>query len=246
MQIAKKVEYVARDAQRQEIAWVRVTDAEGKAREYRLEANPLSDEERSSLPVHTMECIDCHSRPAHRFSSAIGSVNRALEFGLLPRDLPSIKEVAVQALDGGYETTPAALEGIERHVRDYYQEEHPDVLKERGDAVDESVATLRAIYQRTMFPEMKADWRAHPDNLGHLNSPGCFRCHNDGMLNADGESITTDCATCHAVLAQNESSIGTMDDFETGEQFVHPEDGSTFDEFTLCSDCHTGGKELYE
>jgi hypothetical protein len=246
MQIAKKVEFIARDPMLQEIAWVRVTGSQGKTREYRLDSNPLSDAERASLPVHTMQCIDCHSRPAHRFSSAIDSVNRAIEGGLLPRDLPSIKEVAVQALDGGYATTPAALDGIDRQVRDYYREEYPEVLEERAEAVDASVATLRKIYQRTIFPEMKADWRAHPDNAGHLNSPGCFRCHNDGMVNSEGESIVTDCTTCHAVLAQNESSIGTMDDFEKGQQFLHPEDGSAFDEFTLCSDCHTGGKELYE
>ena len=246
MQIAQKVEFVARDPQLQEIAWVRVTDPKGNAREYQLEDKPLSDAERASQKVHTMQCIDCHSRPAHRFPSAMESVNQALEGGLLSHDLPGIKAVAVQALDGGYESTPAALAGIDRTLREYYQEEHPEVLKERAKDLDASIATLRTIYQRTVFPEMKADWRAHPDNTGHLNSPGCFRCHNDKMVDAKGESIATDCTTCHAVLAQNESSIGTMAQFEKGEPFVHPEDGSTFDEFTQCSDCHTGGKELYE
>ena len=246
MQIDKKVEFVARDEQRQEIAFVRVTDAKGKSREYSLQTHPLSDEERASLPVHTMECIDCHSRPAHRFQPATVSVNHALEGGVLPADLPSIKEVAVRALDGGYESTPAALEGIERVVREYYQEEQPEVLEERREAVDASIAALRAIYQRTIFPEMKADWRAHPDNTGHLNSPGCFRCHNEDMQSEDGESVTTDCSTCHTILTQNDSSIGNAKNLEKGEPFVHPEDGSTFEEFTLCSDCHTGGKEVYE
>jgi len=173
-------------------------------------------------------------------------VNRALEGGLLSRELPSIKEVAVQALDGEYETTPAALAGIDEHVRGYYAEEYPEVLDERPEAVDAGIDVLRRIYQRTIFPEMKADWRAHADHSGHLDGAGCFRCHNDEMLDADGESITTECATCHTVLAQDDSSIATMDEFSAGQEFVHPEDGSTFDEFTLCSECHTGGKELYE
>lgn len=247
MQIAEKVEFIARDEKSQEIAWVRVTDSQGKAaREYQLESNPLSDEERASLPVRTMECIDCHSRPAHRFTSAIDSVNLALKGGRLSRELPSIKEVAVQALDGGYETTAAALEGIDRHVREYYEEEYPEVLEEEAEALDASIAALQTIYQQTIFPEMKADWRAHPDNIGHRDWPGCFRCHNDEMLDADGESVATKCSTCHAILAQDESSIETMDDFDTGQAFVHPEDGDTFGEFTLCSECHTGGKELYE
>jgi hypothetical protein len=66
------------------------------------------------------------------------------------------------------------------------------------------------------------------------------------MLNSEDESIVTDCTTCHTVLAQNESTVGTLDEPERGQQFLHPEDGSAFEEFTLCSDCHTGGKELYE
>jgi hypothetical protein len=246
MQIAKKVEFIARDAQRQEIAWVRATDAKGKTREYQLESKPLSDAERASLPVRTMECIDCHSRPAHRFASATDSVNRALEGRLLPRDLPWIKEAAVLALDGGYESTAAALEGIDRHVREFYEKEHPELLKERADAVEETIATLRKIYQRTIFPEMKADWRAHPDNSGHLYSPGCFRCHNDQLRSADGEQIATDCTTCHAVVAQSGSSAATTADFEKGEPFVHPMDGSPFDQFMVCSDCHTGGREIYQ
>ena len=245
MQIAEKVEFIARDAQRQEIAWVRVTNGKGKTREYELKSKPLSAEERSSLPLRTMECIDCHSRPAHSFPSATESVNRALEGGLLPRNLASIKEVAVQALDGGYATTPAALEGIDRHLREYYEKEHPELLKERAEAVEASIAALRKIYQRTIFPEMKADWRAHPDNSGHLISPGCFRCHNDGMVDSEGKSMLWDCTTCHSVVAQTATNAVTTADFEKGEPFLHPMDGSAFEGFMLCSDCHTGGKELY-
>ena len=245
MHIAEKVEFIARDAQRQEIAWVRVTDAKGNTREYQAPSKPLSDAERASLPVRTMECIDCHSRPAHRFLSATDAVNLALEGGLLPRDLPYIKEVAVGALDGGYESTAAALEGIDRHVREYYAKEHPELMKERAETVEASIAMLRKIYQRTIFPEMKADWRAHPDNIGHLYSPGCFRCHNDGMVDSEGKSIVTDCTACHAVVAQTTTSAATTADFEKGQPFIHPADGSAFEGFMLCSDCHTGGKELY-
>jgi hypothetical protein len=173
-------------------------------------------------------------------------VNRAIEAGLLSRELPSIKEVAVQALDGGYETTEAALEGIESHLFSYYEEEYPEVIEERRESLERGVDVLREIYRRTIFPEMKADWRAHADHSGHLDSAGCFRCHNDEMVDAEGDSVSTECATCHTLLAQDDSAIGTMEEFASGQDFVHPEDGSSFEEFTLCSECHTGGKELYE
>src|SRR6266568_9288838 len=36
------------------------------------------------------------------------------------------------------------------------------------------------------FPEMKVDWRTHPDNVGHFYSQGCFRCHDNQHASRDG------------------------------------------------------------
>lgn len=246
MQIARSVEFIARDPARQEIAWLRVTDAEGRQRVYESDSDPLDEEERAKLPVRTMECIDCHSRPAHRFASAVESVNRALETGTLPGGLPSIKVASVQALDAGHASTPEALEGIAERLRGFYEEEYPEVLEEQSEELEASIAALRAIYQRTIFPEMKADWRAHPDESNHLESPGCFRCHNDDLMDADGESVTAECTACHSIIAQDGQAIESAQAFDVGQPFEHPEDWSTFEDFSLCSDCHTGGAELYE
>jgi len=138
------------------------------------------------------------------------------------------------------------MAGIEQTLREYYEEEDPDVLEEREEDLAEVTALLRTIYGRTIFPEMKADWTTHPNNIGHRDSPGCFRCHSDEMVDADGEAIFTDCTRCHAVLAQEGTAIQAMADFDEGMDFVHPQDSDTFEEFTLCSDCHDGGKMLYE
>ena len=106
------------------------------------------------------------------------------------------------ALDGGYDTTAEALEEIDGRVREFYEEEHPEVLENGfGELLDEGIEELRTIYQRTIFPEMKADWRAHPNNLGHRDSLGCFRCHNDEMVDEDGEAIFTDCQNGTSVSA---------------------------------------------
>lgn len=246
MLLAKKVEYVARDPQRQDIAWVRVVRADGEAVEYENTDAPLTDDERASLPIREMECLDCHSRPAHRFPSPVSSVNQALASGAIPAEIPYIKEAAVRALDADYESTPAALAGIETNLQAFYEEQDEDVLEEQSEQLATATAALRHIYSRTIFPEMKTDWRAHPDNSGHLDTPGCFRCHNDSMVDAEGEAIFSDCVSCHAVLAQDDDSIGSISDIDRGREFVHPEDGGTFDEFTLCSECHTGGSALYD
>ena len=93
---------------------------------------------------------------------------------------------------------------------------------------------------------MGADWSAYPDNIGHHYSPGCFRCHNDDMEASDGERISTECNECHLILAQGESIDEVSVNFNEGLPFVHPEDGSTIEEFMNCVDCHTGGGDVYE
>jgi hypothetical protein len=246
MLVAHEMEYVARDAQRQEIVWVRVKDETGEVKEYSLDGEELTDEERATLETRRIECIDCHSRPTHQFPSAVESVNAALRSGRISPDIPYIKQAAVTALAGGYETTDEAMAAIGANLREFYEEEDPDVLEEEESAIDASADELRAIYQQTIFPEMKADWSAHPDNLGHFEWPGCFRCHNDEMVDEDGEAIFTDCNGCHVILSQGDEEIELSADFASGREFVHPEDGEVIDEFTLCSDCHNGGTLVYE
>ena len=81
MFVAQKVEYIARDPQRQEIAWVKVTRADGSTLEYEDPENPIDESERAGLAVRTMDCLDCHNRPAHRFTAPIDAVNEALAVG---------------------------------------------------------------------------------------------------------------------------------------------------------------------
>jgi hypothetical protein len=48
------------------------------------------------------------------------------------------------------------------------------------------------------------------------------------------------------ILAQGADIAVAAANFELGSTLVHPEDGDTIEEFTQCSDCHTGGIDLYE
>jgi hypothetical protein len=53
---------------------------------------------------------------------------------------------------------------------------------------------------------MKVTWGAYPNNLGHNDFPGCFRCHDDQHAAAGGRKVTQDCNTCHNLLAMEEAS----------------------------------------
>ncbi len=246
MQVANKVEYIARDRQRQEISWVRVTHANGSVVEYSHEEFPLSDEQKKTLPVRRMDCLDCHNRPAHEFKSPMTAVDEALASGKLTRKLPFIKVRAVKALDGKYASTEDAKRGIAAALTAFYTEERPEVMKKQGALVAKTIADLQEIYDRAFFPEMQVKWSAYPNNIGHRDWPGCFRCHSDKMKSATGATVFTDCTKCHLILAQGpEVDRGAPVNFARGVPFKHPGYDDVIKEYNKCIDCHTGGAELY-
>jgi hypothetical protein len=54
---------------------------------------------------------------------------------------------------------------------------------------------------------MKVTWGTHPNNIGHNDSPGCFRCHDGSHSTKDGKTtVTNDCSTCHTLLATDEAN----------------------------------------
>ena len=67
-------------------------------------------------------------------------------------------------------------------------------------ALEKSVAALQTIYQRNVFPVMNVTFGVYPDNIGHMASQGCFRCHDGSHTAKDGSSITSDCESCHRML----------------------------------------------
>jgi hypothetical protein len=44
---------------------------------------------------------------------------------------------------------------------------------------------------------MKVSWSTYKNNIGHVDFPGCFRCHDDTKKTADGLVIKQDCELCH-------------------------------------------------
>ncbi len=193
-----------------------------------------------------MECLDCHSRPAHEFMAPVNTVNQAIADGRISRELPYVKVESVRVLSRTYPSQEEAVEAIEAGLTSFYREEHPEVFEAERDALESSIEAAQSIYRTTIFPEMNVRWSSHPNNIGHRDSLGCFRCHNDVMESEDGDTIFADCTKCHVNLAQGENVAIAQADFDNGSSFVHPEDDDTFDEFVLCTDCHTGGFAIYE
>ncbi len=230
MAIDNKIEYIATDEKRLEIPWVRMTNADGSQTVFQTD-DKLTPEQIATAEIRTMDCIDCHNRPTHQFHSPERALNEALTAGLLNPDMPEIKLNGIEALTGEYETEGEALSEIHKILTDAY----PD----GGTEVEKAITTVQRIYSQNMFPEMKVSWKEYPDHIGHMITPGCFRCHNGDHENEQGHVISRDCDSCHTIIAQGPGqqikSINTG-----GLPFKHPEDIEEEWKDSRCDDCHEG------
>jgi hypothetical protein len=239
MNIGNRITYIAADAQRQVIPWVRAEDMHGKVTVYGAKDSGLTQAQIEKSTKHLMDCIDCHDRPSHIFTPPDRSVDDALFAGRIDASLPFIKQQGVAALTKTYNSTEEALPGIDSDIREFYRNKYPTVYGKQESSIKSAIADLQNIYRSTIFPYMKVVWRSHPNNLGHFYTPGCFRCHDGQHVSADGKVIPKDCNTCHTVLAQMESGTPLMG-HEEGVPFQHPVDIGDMTQVN-CSDCHTGG-----
>ncbi len=137
------------------------------------------------------------------------------------------------------------MAGIREALHGVYQEDFPELYEERRELIYQAIEAVQAIYRRTIFPEMGARWAAYPDNIGHRDWPGCFRCHNDRLESGTGETIFTTCNKCHIILAQGEDVDEVNVNFHEGLEFVHPDEDEVIEEYTQCTDCHDGGLGVY-
>ena len=196
MNVRNVIEYVATDRERQVIPYVRFRDPDGTVREF---VAPGADVEAlRATTLRRMDCMDCHNRPAHTFvPSPERAVDQALAIGRLDRSLPFLRRELVTALEGGYPDESAAREAIGRALGEFYRVEYPDVAAGQQPAIARAVDVGVTLYGQNVFPDMKVSWGTYPNELGHTDFPGCFRCHDDEHQAADGSMIRQDCEICH-------------------------------------------------
>ena len=238
MAIANTIEYIASDSDRQVIPWVRLTDRSGKVTVYQSTDAPLKPEQITVAHPRVMDCMDCHNRPTHIYHAPVDSVDTAISSGRIDHNLPYIKKNAVQALAKTYLNTEQALTSISKNLTEFYERSTPGLAKTNSPLVVAAVKEVQNIYRHNFFPGMKVDWRVYPDNIGHMNFPGCFRCHDGNHTSAEGKTITHDCAACHTIIVQGPE--GKLETSLAGLEFKHPVDISGQWQQTNCSDCHAG------
>jgi nitrate/TMAO reductase-like tetraheme cytochrome c subunit len=194
MNIDNTIEFIATDEARQVIPWVRLTTRDGTVKEFVVDG--VTPEQLAAGERRTMDCMDCHNRPAHTFEPAPErAVDNAIAAGALPRDLPFARREAVAALKDTYPSQPEALAGIEARLRAFYAAQ----AGSQAAALARTISGVQDIYERNVFPAMKVGWGTYPNHIGHMFFNGCFRCHDDSHKARDGSVIKQDCESCHAM-----------------------------------------------
>ena len=207
-----RIRYISIDAERQTIPVVDYTDDQGKTTEFVSTDTKATKEQLDKGEHRVMDCVDCHNRPTHTFDLPANAVDKQMSLGRISPELPYIKKKAVEVLKVNYATRDIAQQSITDEINRFYQTNYPTIYQAQRKVVERSGAEVARIYLRNIFPDMRVTWGTHPNNLGHNDSPGCFRCHDGSHNSADGQTITNDCSACHQVLAAGEENPKVLTD----------------------------------
>jgi len=242
--IENEIKYLPIDAEEQDIPYVRVVNDDGTITEF---IDIESDIDTSAIEpedLKEMDCTTCHNRISHLILPPEDTVDELLNRGLISPTIPEIRLKAVEALETKYETVNVAMIGL-AGLEGYYQVIYPEFYDQNADLIKDAIEQLQNAYQKSVFPEHKVDWDSHPSNIGHKETPGCFRCHDGKHLNEDQEAIRLECNICHSIptvvgpsdfVAIIEISRGPEPESHLNSNWItmHRE---VFD--ATCSNCHT-------
>jgi len=236
-----KIEYKASDEKRESIPWVRFTNLKtGESVVYEDQGEKLDKAKLDALETRVMDCMDCHNRPSHNYQHPVFYINNAITSGAIPKELPEIKSISMQAISKVYSTTDSSLASIAKDLNKFYQDKYPDIYKNKKSLIDQAVAGLQKQFSQNVFPEMKVRWNVYPNNIGHMEFKGCFRCHNDTHKAQSGKVISRDCSLCHSIIIQGPPDKLMVAAANGSLEFKHPGNdvGDAWKE-TLCVDCHS-------
>jgi hypothetical protein len=207
--VLQDVEFVAADDNSQKIDYVRVTRPSGAVEEFLAQAQirdgadarPDIDRVTSEGPTRRMDCLECHNRAGHPIPNPRKGIDRSLSEGQLDPSLPYLKREGMSLLVADYPTVEAADAAI-ASLRGFYTLHYPEVAQRKASTIAAAVTELQRLYRLVAMPEMKVSARTYPDNLGHTDFPGCFRCHDGGHYLIKNGVATKDiipatCDTCH-------------------------------------------------
>ncbi len=156
--------------------------------------------------TRVMDCMDCHNQATHIFRTPEQAIDLAMMHGSPSPSLPYVHKEGMALIQGKYSSQAEAGQKITEGLYSFYRTSYPAIWSGQRAKVEQAAQSLVAIYDENVFPSMKVTWGTYPDNIGHMNYPGCFRCHDGSHMAKDGQVIPFDCSTCHNLLAVQETN----------------------------------------
>ena len=190
------------------IGRIKLIDHDGSVHVFDHETQ--GNEPTPDMNFRLMDCMDCHNRPTHVFLSPGEALDQKISVGLIPRDLPFIKKVALEVIQGQYPNKAQAQRGIAIALENWYSKNEPEVYKQRRADLEKAINGAFKAWSENVFPEMAIEWGTYQSNIGHRGSQGCFRCHQENYKTETGRQIPSNCDLCHYILADRESSPNIM------------------------------------
>jgi nitrate/TMAO reductase-like tetraheme cytochrome c subunit len=200
-----EIRFVATDPKRADIPLVEYRNSKTNVTRTYVKAG-VDAAALANAPRITMQCFDCHNRPAHAFEAPERALDRAIALGRLSAALPFVKKAGLEILKAGYADSAAAATAIPAALAAFYEKSHPDAAKAKSAEIEEAGRVLVDLYSHNVFPELGVDWGTYVNYNGHQTSPGCFRCHDGEHVASSGEKITNDCFKCHFPSAVEEAN----------------------------------------
>lgn len=243
--VSNKVEYYSEDQLNQSIPYIRVYNDDGSFTEYTDVESGFNPSNMDESRLKQMDCTTCHNRVTHEFTYPADSVDLSMSRGLIDPSIPAIRQKSVDVLSAGYQSRAEAIKAIQG-MAETYKKDYPDFYDQNTEVVQKAIAELESIYDRTVFHDQKVDWATHPSNLGHINSPGCFRCHDGKHLNQNNEAVRLECNLCHSIpVVAGEKDLTTKIEINSGgvepPSHLNPNWISLHNQSMdqTCSQCHT-------
>ena len=134
--------------------------------------------------------------------------------------------------------TDTAMLLIEKGITDFYKSDYPEFYGKNRDIISRSIESIQASFRQNTFPSMKVTYDVYPEHIGHLETPGCFRCHNDSFISEEGRIISRDCDLCHTIAGQGSPETMQLTNIRESLEFKHPIDIGMVWKEANCSECH--------
>ena len=242
--IENPVQFYPTDEGMQEIPYIRVENYDGTYTEYVDTETGFDVSQINEDELVNMDCMTCHNRTAHLIESPDKAVDGMLARGEINSEIPYIRNYAATALKGNFTTYEQAKANIDKLLPNY-EDNFPIAYTKYGADLEATVDILWNYYQENVFLDQEMKWDTHPDNSQHLDSPGCFRCHDGKHLTVENEAIRLECNLCHSIpVVSGPENFVTNIEVSKG---VEPSSHTNTNWITIhhevvdntCENCHT-------